>query len=81
MEKPQKPKPHLFEVKRQGKYWRVVDITLLIETDERVEYTIYLANKFLQVGEVFWGTLGRSEQGLYLEHTAATHLEMCFNLR
>lgn len=78
--KAEKSKPHLFEVKRQGKYWWVVDISLLVETNERVEYAIYSANRCLQVGDVFWATLKQLETGLYLEHTGVARLETCFNL-
>lgn len=80
MKKLQKPRSHLFEVKRQETCWRVIDITLLVETNERVEYAIYSANRLLQVGDVFWATLKQTEQGLYLEHTNVSHLEMCFSL-
>jgi hypothetical protein len=80
MEEYEKPKPHLFEVKRWDKYYWIVDITLLVEADERVQYVVYSASKYLQVGDVFWATLRWMEKGLYLEHIEATYLETCFKL-
>lgn len=80
MDEHERPNPHLFEVKRWDKYCWVVDITLLVETNERVQYAVYSASKYLQIGDVFWATLKWMEKGLYLEHADANHLETCFKL-